>query len=370
MANYIIFGGTFDPVHNGHIRIAAAASLKLNADVIFVPARSPRWKTPLTSSEHRVKMLKIALKKSACGSSICDFELNSKEDINYSINTIRYLKGKYPNDKFYFVIGADQVNNFPEWKEAEEISNLTTVVYVARPHVELNKQIISTYHMKDLSFLESGDVSSTDFRELKTIDIPLDVLEYIEANQLYFIGKLAKYLPEKRLKHSIEVANLALRIAKANKLDHLERYYFAGLLHDVGKTYANDSDEALHYMKRNYPQYVKLPNFAYHQFVGAQIAKDDFGIKDEVILDAIRNHCTGNKDMSDVAMVVYASDKIEPTRGFDSRWLIKSCLKNYKQGFIDTLIDNKKYLLSHAKDITNELTDVCFDMYLPKGDKK
>ena len=58
MANYIIFGGTFDPVHNGHMRIASAASLKLNADVIFVPARSPRWKTPLTSATHRVLMHK------------------------------------------------------------------------------------------------------------------------------------------------------------------------------------------------------------------------------------------------------------------------------------------------------------------------
>ena len=45
MANYILFGGTFDPIHNGHIRMATYASMKLNADVVFVPARSPRWKT-------------------------------------------------------------------------------------------------------------------------------------------------------------------------------------------------------------------------------------------------------------------------------------------------------------------------------------
>ncbi|MCR5333050.1 MAG: nicotinate (nicotinamide) nucleotide adenylyltransferase [Bacilli bacterium] len=370
MANYILFGGTFDPVHNGHIRIATAASLKLNADVIFIPARSPRWKTPLTSAEHRTKMLKIAMKGTACGSSISDFELKSTADINYSIDTIRYFVKKYPKDKFFFVIGADQVNNFPEWKEAEEISNLTTVVYVSRPNVKLNKQIISTYHMQDLSFLESGEVSSSAFRAMQTLDIPMGVLEYIEKNRLYFIGKLAKYLTEKRLNHSIEVANLALRIAKANKLEHPERYYFAGLLHDVGKTYPNNDEELLHFMKKCYPEYVKLPNFAYHQFMGAKIAHDDFLINDEIILDAIKNHCTGNKNMSDVAMVVYASDKIEPTRGFDSRWLISSCLKDYKQGFIDTLIDNKKYLLSHSKDITNELTDACFDMYLPKGDLK
>ena len=69
-------------------------------------------------------------------------------------------------------------------------------------------------------------------------------------------------------------------------------------------------------------------------------------------------------------MVVYASDKIEPTRGFDSSFLINSCLKNYKQGFIDTLVDNKKYLLAHNKDIENKLTDECFEMYLPKQGEK
>ena len=68
--------------------------------------------------------------------------------------------------------------------------------------------------------------------------------------------------------------------------------------------------------------------------------------------------------MKRIEMVVYASDKIEPTRQFDSTWLINSCLKDWYQGFIDTLVDNKKYLLGHAKDITNKLTDACFKQYI------
>lgn len=370
MANYIIFGGTFDPVHNGHVRIALASSMRLNADVIFVPARSPRWKTPLTSANHRLNMLKLALRGCASGTMISDFELKSDADINYSIDTVRYFKKKYPKDKLYFVIGADQVNQFPKWKNAEEISRLATIVFVARPNYELDQEVIQTYNMKDLTFLESGDVSSSSFREMKSIDVPYEVIRYIEDKRLYYVGKLAKFIPEKRLNHSIEVANLALRIAKVNKLPNIEKYYIAALLHDVGKTYANDSQEALDFMLKNYPQYIKLPNFAYHQFIGEYIARTEFGITDKDILDAIKFHCTGNKNMSDVAMVVYASDKIEPTRGFDSRFLINSCMRNYKQGFIDTLIDNKKYLLAHNKDITNELTDACFDMYLPKETKK
>lgn len=369
MANYILFGGTFDPVHNGHIRIATAASLYLNADVVFVPARAPRWKSPYTNAKHRVKMLKLAMKKCASGSSILDYELKSKDDINYSIDTVRYFRKKHPKDNIYFIIGADQVNKFSEWKNAEELSSLAQIVFVSRPKYELDKNMIQLYHMRDLSFIDTGDISSTMFREMKSIDIPLDVLMYIEKNRLYFVGKLAKYIPEKRLEHSLQVANLALNIALVNSLSHPEKYFFAGLLHDVGKTYANDSEEAINFMKKHYPHYVNLPNFSYHQFIGEYIAKNDFGITDKDILNAIKYHCTGNKNMNSVAMVVYASDKIEPTRQFDSRSLINSCLKNYKQGFIDTLIDNRKYLLSHNKDITNELTDACFEMYLAKEGK-
>lgn len=364
--NYILFGGTFDPIHNGHVRIASAASLKLNADVIFIPARSPRWKTPLTTYKERLAMLKLAIKQCPSGTTISDFEIKSNADINYTIDTVRHFKKKYPKDKLYLLIGADQVNRFSEWKNAEEIANLAQITFVSRPSVKLDQNVIKTYHMLDLSFLESGDVSSTSFREMKSIDIPEKVLDYIEKHKLYFFSKLEKILPKDRLEHCIQVANLSLRIAKVNKLPNLEKYYFAGLLHDVGKTYYKEDENMISLMKKYYPQYINFPSFSYHQFIGEHLANEIFGIEDKEILEAIKYHCTGNENMSTLGMVVYTSDKIEPTRGFDSRWLINSCLANYKQGFIDTLIDNKKYLLAHNKDITNDLTDKCFEMYLPK----
>lgn len=369
MANYIIFGGTFDPVHNGHMRIAMAASLRLNADVIFVPARSPRWKSPVTSAKHRLNMLKIAIKTvMPCGSQIDNFELKSKEDINYSIDTVRYFKKKYPNDHLYFIIGADQVNQFSEWKSAEELSNLATIVYVDRPNYSLDKKIINAYKMKSLKFFGSGDISSTDFRELKNIDVPSGVLNYIEENRLYYFAKLEEYLDEKRLNHSIQVANLSYLIALKNNIDHPYKAYVAGLLHDLGKTIKYNREEQILFMEKHYPEYISLPSFSYHQFIGVYLAKKLFDIKDKEILDAIMFHCTGNKNMSALSEIIYSADKIEPTRGFDSKWLINSCLKNYHQGFVDTLVDNKKYLLAHNKDITNPLTDECFKMYLPKGE--
>lgn len=367
MANYVIFGGTFDPVHNGHMRIAMAASLRLNADIIFVPARSPRWKNPITSAKHRLNMLKLAIKTSCpSGSRIDEFELNSKADINYTIDTVKYFKKKYPEDNLFLIIGADQVNRFSEWKSAEELSSLATIVYVERPNYELDKKVISTYHMKSLRFSKSGDISSTDFRALKNVDVPPAVLKYIEDNRLYFFSILEEYLDENRLNHSIQVANLAYLIAIKNKIDNPEKAYIAGLLHDLGKTTKYTRDDQISFMKKNYPEHLDLPSFSYHQFIGVYLAKELFRISDEDILNAIKYHCTGAKNMSTLGQIIYAADKIEPTRGFDSRWLINSCIKNYHQGFVDTLVDNKKYLLAHNKDITNKLTDECFNMYLPK----
>ena len=360
----VIFGGTFDPIHNGHLRIAEAASKKYNASVIFVPSKNPRWKTPEETSNQRLDMLKLALKNADFEYEICDYELNSKSDINYSIDTIKYLKDIYKDKKLYFIIGFDQVNKFDDWKDALLISELVTILYVNRPDYEVNNEIINKYKMVDLEFKNSGEVSSSAIREMKSIDLPMDVIKYIEVNRLYFMRKIAEIVPEKRLNHSIEVANLSLEVAKVNKLEPLYKYYFAALLHDLGKAYSKEDGTVLTIMKENYDEYLDLPSFSYHQFVGEYLAKTKFGINDQEILDAIKFHCTGKANMSELGMVVYACDKIEPTREFDSTWLINTCMKNWKQGFLTTLEDNKKYLLAHNKDITNKLTDECFDMYL------
>ena len=364
MKNLVIFGGTFDPVHNGHLRIAKQASKKLNASVIFVPSKAPRWKEPEETSNQRLDMLKIALKEADFDYEICSYELDSSAEVNYSIDTVKYLKNLHKEDNLYFLIGADQVNKFRDWKDAEELSKLARITYVNRPGIELDESIIKEFNMLNLEFLESGEVSSSAIREMKSVDLPFEVLKYIEVNRLYFVKKLAELIPEKRLNHSIEVANLALEVAKVNKLEPLNKFYFAALIHDIAKGWKKESENMVAIMKKYYPEYLDIPSFAYHQFVGEYLAKAKLGVEDEEILDAIKFHCTGKANMTTLGMVVYACDKIEPTRDFDSTWLINGCMENWKKGFLMTLEDNKKYLLGAKKDITNRLTDECFAMYL------
>ena len=365
MHKFIIYGGSFDPIHNGHLRIARAASLKLNADVIFVPARSPRWKECEASAEDRLKMMKLVYRNYApAGSMISDFELKSKAEVNYTIDTVRYFLKKYPRAKFYLLIGGDQVNKFGDWKEAKLLSEITKIVYVPRPGIQIDEDIVKQYQMLNLNYYESGEVSSTDVRAGLSRDLPKEVQAYIEKNRLYYVNRVAQYVDEKRLLHSLEVAKLSYEIAVANDLSNPDKFYFTGLFHDIGKLANYGKIDPEKVMKEKYSEYLDMPRFAYHQFIGEYILKNDFFIDDEDILNAVKFHCTGRANMSQLAMVVYAADKIEPTRQFDSRFLINSCMNNWKQGFLDTLEDNRKYLLAHAKDIENRLTDECFKMYL------
>src|SRR5574344_26535 len=343
METLIIFGGSFDPIHNGHLRIAHAASSLLNADIVFVPARGPRWKEPATEPEQRLEMLKIALKSdNSAAFSIDLFEMKSSAEVNYTIDTVRYFKKKYPDRHLYLLIGADQVNAFPKWQDPEGICALATPLYVSRPDVVLDDSVLSRFKMRRLPYDKSGSVSSSAIRSLQSVDLPIPVRDYIEKHDLYYMAKLKAMEKPSRLIHSISVANLAYFIAQKNRCEDYQNAYIAGLLHDVGKDVP--LPKAREILKANFPEYADSPDWCIHQFVGAYLANHDFGITNRNILDAIEFHATGKPHMSPIGKIIYSSDKIEPTRGYDSQELINECLKNYYVGFLAVLAANREYL--------------------------
>ena len=362
MESIVIYGGSFDPIHNGHLRIARAASLFLNADVIFVPSKTPRWKTPEATPAQRLEMLRLALKKDGSSAFSIDlFELKSKDDANYSIDLVRHMALTHRNAKLYLLIGADEVNAFPNWKDPERICALATPLYVSRPGIDIDDSVLTRFKMQRLPYEGSGSVSSTKVRNMSDLDIPIAVRDYIESEGLYYMKKLRELIGEKRLLHSVSVANLAYSVAAKNRVEEYRKAYVAGLLHDCGKEVPLDSARKI--MKDFYPEFAELPEWTYHQFVGSHLAQTVFGIKDPVILDAIRFHATGKAHMAPISKIIYACDKIEPTRGFDSRKLIDACYKNYYVGFMTVLAANKEYLESKGYAVDNPLTEQCFDLY-------
>lgn len=358
--NKIIFGGAFDPVHNGHINMAKKAAKALDGEVIFVPARISVWKTVSAPKEDKMAMLELAIKNEKCF-SIDRHEIDSESEINYSIDTVKYFKSKYPKDKLYLLIGSDQVNEFHRWKNADEITSLTQVVFYTRPNIDHNENV-EKYHMMKI---EGGaiDVSSTKIRELKEFNLPDEVLFYIVNHDLYEgMAQLNLMLTPHRLSHSKSVAKTAYEIAVANNVKNPIRAFIAGLFHDIGKDISLEKQKEL--TKKQFPEYMDMPDFAFHQFAGSVLAESMFEINDEDILEAIRFHSTGNKNMGELAKIIYASDKIEPTRGFDSTDLINAMKKDVDEGFKTVLQANKDYLLGHEKTIDNPLTCICFEQYL------
>lgn len=358
--NKIIFGGGFDPIHLGHINMAKEASRFLNAEVIFVPAPISIWKKESIPAEFKVEMINLSI-EGLKGFSVDLFEINSGKQENYSIDTVRYFKNKYPNDELFYLIGSDQVNNFHKWKDALGLSKLAHIVFFKRPGYDNSLENIDKYHMLAIDSGELLDIDSTSIRNLKSIKVDPKVLRFIEDKKLYFINKISTMMSEKRLAHSISVARLAYDIAKKHEMKDADRVYIAALLHDIGK----ECPDSKQIMEKYYPEYLDLPKYAYHQFVGEHLAKEIFGVENKEMLSAIRYHCTGNEKMNEIAQIIYAADKIDPIRDYDSSSLIAAMMNNsVQEGFKIVLKANKEFLEEKEKGTQNYLTLKCFKYYL------
>lgn len=360
MSKVIIFGGSFDPIHSGHLFIAKKALAATKADkVIFMLAKNPRWKTPNVKAIDRLEMLKIAIEPySQYEMSLLEY--NSAAEINFTIDTVKTYKQQNREDDVVLLIGADQLDRLQDWKDIDELAKLARIAVYGRCSAYLHKENIERFNVLVIEG-ENIDVSSTDIRHLKDANAPKSVLKYILDNDLYFAHIVKERFSEHRYLHSCSVALLAYEIAQANNMNYSDAF-IAGILHDIAKEIKKE--DAVQFMQNKEKDNALLPKFTHHQFVGAYIAQEEFGITNQNILNAIKYHATGRDNMSELEKIIYASDKIDPLRGFDSEELINACCQNIDIGFMKVLQANKEYLLGKHLDIENPLTKACLDYYL------
>ncbi|HKM02699.1 MAG TPA: nicotinate (nicotinamide) nucleotide adenylyltransferase [Bacilli bacterium] len=356
----ILLGGSFDPIHDGHFLMANVAREQLKADIVeFVLAPRSRWKEGAIDVEERLSMLKAYL-NDVPWARICLYEIKQNADINYTIETIKHFRAEYKDDELFLLIGADQLDQFDKWHEAKEISKLAQIVCYRRPGYNLSEKNLREYNVKVIEGEESN-ISSSAIRGLFSLDTKDEVIDYIVDHKLYFMHKIANYIGKVRIKHSVEVAKMARRIAESNNLDK-KKAFLAGLLHDIAKEMPSDNAEFI--MGTEFPQYHYLYKGLHHQFIGEFLARTSFNVSQEDVLDAIMWHTTGKPEMSWLGKVIYSADKIEPSRPYDSNHLIEACLKDYEQGFLAVLKENREFLLSKKVDLTDKFTQACFDYYL------
>jgi len=194
-----ILGGTFDPVHLGHLEIVRQALNELGLDeLIVVPAKLQPFKldVPVLDGAHRIEMLRLAF-GDLPHVVVSDHELN-KEEVSYTINTLKAFQNLYPNDEIWFLLGTDALLKIELWKDAKELLTTFNFIVGSRPgykEEELDTQIrhLEQTYMTRIHKLTNKkmNISSTEIKKSimqgKKLDklVPLAVERYINQHALY-----------------------------------------------------------------------------------------------------------------------------------------------------------------------------------------
>ena len=199
MANIGILGGTFDPIHLGHMTLAEEAMKEFGLDqVLFVPNHVPWMKKDrqITDDVHRIEMVKAAISSHERYSlSMVDMEAGGD---SYTYRTLEMLKEQYPDDAFYFILGADSLLTIEKWVHPEKIFANASILAAVRDDCDMDEltvqqQKLAKTYGADIRLLhmKAIDISSTYIREhfhdeKKARDmLPKETAAYIKAHGLY-----------------------------------------------------------------------------------------------------------------------------------------------------------------------------------------
>lgn len=199
-----VYGGSFDPVHNGHLAVAGTVRDRVPLDrVLLVPAAAPPHKEgrALAPAAHRLSMVALAV-EGRPGLEACDLEIR-RGGRSYTVDTLAEVRALFPGAEVFLVIGSDTLPDLPQWKDVHAILARTRVLTVlrrghGRSALEGLRSSFSPTEVESLAAgfleIEPVDASATDIRDrlrrrLPVADlVPHRVAEYIERHGLYRDG--------------------------------------------------------------------------------------------------------------------------------------------------------------------------------------
>lgn len=340
-----IMGGTFDPVHVGHLRIAEEVRESLALDkVLFVPTGHPVFKRDqhVTCADTRFAQVSAAIADNPFFEA-SRIEIDRPGD-TFTVDTLRELHARYPGTELYFIVGSDAAETIGKWRGVAEIAELAHLaVAVGRPGFaqadELRGKILSAapfnLHLVEVSSLE---ISSSDIRRRKAEGRSVRYLvvgggashadwsliagdessltkEFYQARKAELKGRVS----EKRFKHVMGVAKTCKKLARRYGVDE-RKARLAGLLHDWDK--GLDDDQARERVRElglagDLDPWVvqNMPRVLHGHTAAAALARDFPEIPGDV-LQAIDRHTTAAEVMSDLDKVLYIADALEPGRTF------------------------------------------------------
>ena len=331
-----IMGGTFDPIHQGHIHMAQCALAQLRLDrVLMLPSGNPPHKPDITPAEDRYRMVYAAC-AGLPGLEPCREEID-RAGVIYTVDTLSILHEKYPKAELFYIIGADTLMELHKWRQFETVLTLCTFLvcprstrYTPQELTAERKRLTSLggrFTLLDMAVL---DISSTEARQAIRAGeamplLPVQVRQYAASAGLYgaaqrlpqgaqWLDRLYHALSPKRFSHTLAVADTARRLALLHGLDAVKAEA-AGLLHDCAKCLPlKEMQRIARENELTGDERILESGALLHSVAGAFIARTEYGMEDPEILAAILSHTTGRPGMSRLDMAVWLADTIEPTR--------------------------------------------------------
>ena len=336
-----IYGGSFNPVHLGHLRAAQFAQKAFGLQKLLlipsnischkdVPADSP-------APAQRLQMLQLAA-EDCPGVEVCDLELQ-RGGVSYTWQTLAQLRQQYPDAEFLLLVGTDMFLSLHRWMHPEKILSEASVAVLDRCEKNREKLLEQAENLQKMGgkvlFADNPvlEISSTQLRRLLYFGaaddfLPKPVADYIREHRLYGTGLQRKNLPMEQLErevikllkpqrvpHVLGCRDTAVLMAKKWGVKEADAAR-AGLLHDVTK--ALDGPLQLNvcsaYGKELDAFSQKNPK-TLHALTGSLVAQRIFGENDAVV-SAICSHTTGKADMNTLEKIIYVADYMEPNRDF------------------------------------------------------
>ena len=331
----IIYGGSFDPPHRGHIELAAAALRQLRpAAFYFVPGFLTPFKeySPAPYSG-RLAMLRAALAAAGLGDraevKISPFEAGRRRVV-YSWETVEHFRRLHPGAPLYFLMGSDCLAAFGSWRRPDFILANARLLVGLRPGHAPGR---GGYPFTRLSgrFPEADSPAIREQLFLGRRPARLQpAVNYLIAKKGFYLGReralLKRLLTPARYDHSLHTAALAAALAPAAGVQP-QKAALAALLHDCARDLAPAAlrrlclpaarrDAALRETLREAPVLA-------HAWAGAALAAEKFGVTDPEVLEAVKFHATGAPGMGTLARLVYLCDMANQGRAFREAGLVR-----------------------------------------------
>lgn len=345
--NIGIYGGTFNPIHLGHMAAAKQAVEQLKLDKLYlVPAGIPPHKLLVEGAAghaHRLEMTRMGVQALELPDvlEVSDMELR-REGKSYTWETVEAFKKQHPKDTLYLLMGTDMFLSFQNWKHPRRIAQTCTLCVFRRS--KNDSEAVLRRHM---AFLQETcgaksvlvelqrvvDISSSQLREQLSQGRGKPYLDpvvygYILREGLYGVKKdlthlsledlrcvALSILAHSRIPHVLGTEETAAKLAQRWGADEGEARR-AALLHDCTKKESREQQLALcrqYHVAVDKPE--KLETKLLHAITGAAVAEQVFGLSPAAV-SAIRWHTTGKPDMTLLEKIIYLADYIEPTRNF------------------------------------------------------